>query len=72
MAKEIIEGTYKVTDGKLSFTCKTQGVTFDQVRSALTLLKEEIERQLAMQANCPYHNVPGIISSKKIRDIKQS
>lgn len=64
---KIIKGSYEVIDGKLSFTCTTQGSTFQEVKEALILLREEVNRQLINETMCPFHQTTGIISQEKIK-----
>lgn len=51
---KFIRGTFFMEDGELSFTCSTKGATFDEVKEALTKLRDECQRQLNEQHKCPY------------------
>lgn len=54
---KILKGQFEVVDGKLSFTCSTQNVSFDEVLCGLTLLRDELQRQIDNQQKCPFHPV---------------
>jgi len=56
MNETIFQGTFKVTNGKLDFNCETQGVSFNEVRSGLTKLRDEINRQINNQEKCPHYS----------------
>lgn len=55
--ESFIKGVFEVVDGKLSFTCCTQNVTFEQVLAGITLLRDECQRQISNQTKCPFHPV---------------
>lgn len=57
MAKynRMFQGTFEIEDGKLNFVCRTHGVSFEDVRAGLIILRDEINRQLAEQENCPHY-----------------
>lgn len=50
-----IRGTFEVVDGELSFTCSTNNVSFSEVKQGLTKLRDEMNRQLDNQKECPFH-----------------
>lgn len=52
---KLIKGEFEVVEGKLSFTCHTDNVTFDQVLNALILMRDELNRQIDNQHKCPFH-----------------
>jgi hypothetical protein len=54
-SKKVIKGEFEVIDGKLSFTCHTQNVEFDEVFNAIILLRDECNRQIDNQTKCPFH-----------------
>lgn len=49
-----ISGQFSFVNDKLQFTIQTQNVSFFEVKKALLKLKEEIERQISKEQNCPY------------------
>lgn len=55
----IFEGTFSVTDGKLDFVCKTEGISFIDVKDGLIKLRDEINRQLSEQQKCPFYTPDG-------------
>lgn len=71
-------GVFKYEDGKLDFTIENSNVTFEESREALLKVKEEIERLLGNQKQCPYHVrhegpvVIGKIDLPKKEDSKES
>jgi hypothetical protein len=52
---ETISGQFSFVNDKLQFTMHTQNVSFPEVKKALLKLKEEIERQISNEQNCPYY-----------------
>lgn len=55
--ESFIKGVFEVIDGKLSFTCSTQNVSFEQVLEGIVLLRDEMQRQIDNQTKCPFHPV---------------
>jgi len=53
--RKILHGEFDYADGKLSFTCTTQNVSFDEVLAAITAMRDECQRQIDNQNLCPHH-----------------
>ena len=49
-----IKGEFEFKDGKLEFNCHTHGVSFQEVLEAITALRDECQRQIDNQENCPH------------------
>lgn len=54
-AKKYINGYFEIIDGELNFTCSTQNVSFEDVSDGLTKLRDELNRQIENQEQCPFH-----------------
>jgi len=52
---KVLRGSFEVVDGKLSFNCTTTNIPFNEVLFGLTKLRDELNRQIDNQQNCPYH-----------------
>jgi hypothetical protein len=53
--EKIIRGEFEIVEGKLSFTCHTQNVSFEEVLNGIILLRDELNRQIDNQTKCPFH-----------------
>lgn len=58
--QEFIRGTFEIVNGELNFVCSTKGVSFEEVKQALTKLRDECQRQLDNETKCPFHNINSI------------
>lgn len=54
---KMISGEFSIDfeTGGLNFNCHTQNVEFGEVRDALIRLRDEIDRQIINQQQCPFH-----------------
>lgn len=58
MKDRIFEGTFFITeDNKLNFHCKTKNVSFEDVKNGLIMLRNEVDRQLENEKQCPYFKI---------------
>lgn len=53
--ERILKGEFTYENGKLSFVCHTQNVEFAEVREAITAMRDECQRQITNQKQCPFH-----------------
>jgi len=53
-----LSGEFEVIDGKLSFTCHTSNIPYSEVLQGITLLSDELNRQINQQTNCPHYEAP--------------
>lgn len=70
MSTKVISGTFTYVDGVLDFVTTNSNVSFEESREALIKLRDELNRMLDNQENCPVHNNENYHYSadKKIRD----
>lgn len=50
----VLEGTFRFKDDKLDFHCHTKNVSFAEVLKCITALRDECQRQIGNQVNCPH------------------
>lgn len=54
--EKIMRGEFEYSNGILSLTCHTQNISFAESLEAITKLRDECQRQIDNQKQCPFHN----------------
>lgn len=54
-AHKNFNGEFEVVDGKLSFTCHTTNIPYEEVLEGIIKLRDELNRQIADQTSCPHY-----------------